>query len=176
MPNREHTWKGVHDPDTFRQGIDVAATAQRVGDRVRVHATLTNVGAGHMLPTTPTPAAWLRVRLLDAKGGVVPRTESSRRIGRHIRSTAKGWRELEDTRVAPGASIDLIQQFSRALTRDATQLEVIVDVHPDDYYERFYAEHLAGKLADDLRALYEAAAARAAASHYEAVRLRVPIR
>jgi mono/diheme cytochrome c family protein len=176
MPNREHTWKGVHDPDTFRQGIDVTATAERAADRVRIHATLTNVGAGHMLPTTPTPAAWLRVRLLDAAGKVVPRSEGSKRIGRHIKYTAKGWRELEDTRVAPGASIDLIMQFKQTQVRDATQLEVVVDVHPDDYYEGFYAEHLEGKLADDLRALYEAAAARAAASHYEALRLRVPIR
>src|SRR4029077_14559082 len=29
MPDREHTWRGVHDATTFRQGIALAASAQR---------------------------------------------------------------------------------------------------------------------------------------------------
>src|SRR5262249_24957618 len=64
MPNREHTWKGIHDPETFRQGIDVAARARHTaGGDVVVTATVTNIGAGHYLPTTPTPAAWLEIEL-----------------------------------------------------------------------------------------------------------------
>ena len=115
MPNREHTWKGVHDPDTFRQGIAVAATATRGADRsIAARATLTNVGAGHMLPTTPTPAAWLTVELLDANGRPIAGTRQERRIGRHIRYTRKGWEELEDTRVAPGATFDVAATFPAA--------------------------------------------------------------
>ena len=56
MPNREHTWKGVHDPATFRQGIAVVAVAARTAGGVTARARVTNVGAGHYLPTTPTPA------------------------------------------------------------------------------------------------------------------------
>src|SRR5678810_508528 len=46
MPNREHTWLGVHDRDTFRQGIRLDASAWRVRGLVTVKATLTNIGAG----------------------------------------------------------------------------------------------------------------------------------
>src|SRR5512134_737733 len=82
MPNREHTWKGIHDPDTFRQGFSIAATATATAAGVDVAARLTNVGAGHYLPTTPTPAAWLRVELLDAAGHAIKGTRRERRIGR----------------------------------------------------------------------------------------------
>jgi len=177
MPNREHTWKGVHDPDTFRQGIAITATATRgAGGAITATAALRNVGAGHYLPTTPTPAAWLRLELLDRAGRALPGTRHERRIGRAIRYTARGWRQLEDTRVPPGDSIELAAAIDDAAARGAAQLEVTVIVHPDDYYEGFYAQHLAGTLADDVRALYEAAARRAAASHYEAYRGRFPIR
>ena len=33
MPNREHTWKGVHDPETFRQGFAISASATRRAPR-----------------------------------------------------------------------------------------------------------------------------------------------
>ncbi|HEV7554147.1 MAG TPA: c-type cytochrome, partial [Kofleriaceae bacterium] len=65
MPDREHAFKGIHDRDTFRQGIRLVTTAHRTTDAVTVDAELTNAGAGHYLPTTPTPAAWLTVELLD---------------------------------------------------------------------------------------------------------------
>ncbi len=68
MPNREHAFLGVHDPDTFRQGIALVATATAKAGTITVVAELANVGAGHYLPTTPTPAAWLAVQLLDARG------------------------------------------------------------------------------------------------------------
>jgi mono/diheme cytochrome c family protein len=173
MPNREHTWKGVHDPATFRQGFSISASARAGKDgTVAATASLRNVGAGHYLPTTPTPAAWLRVELLDGKGRAIPGTLRSRRIGRDIKYTAKGWQQIEDTRVAPGDAIELAAELPG---KAATELEVTVVVHPDDYYERFYADHLAGKLDDDIRTLYEIAARRATASHYEAYRGRFEI-
>lgn len=172
MPNREHTWKGVHDPDTFRQGIEVTASSVANSDGLLATARLRNIGAGHYLPTTPTPAAWLRIELLDAKGRAIAGTLRTQRIGRKIQYGAKGWTEVEDTRVPPGESIELTASLPAA---NAVELEVTVEVHPDDYYERFYASHLAGTLDDDIRALYETAAARATASHYEAYRARFPI-
>jgi mono/diheme cytochrome c family protein len=189
MPNREHTWKGVHDPDTFRQGIDVTASATAVPPHpgpagrekpitdeqrhlVSIVARLENVGAGHYLPTTPTPAAWLRVELIDGDGRAIAGTRKEVRIGRLIQYTVTGWKELEDTRVAPGAAIELTHL---ARGPGAALLEVTVVVHPDDYYEGFYADHLKGTLSDDVRVLYEAAARRAAASHYEAYRQRFRI-
>jgi mono/diheme cytochrome c family protein len=178
MPNREHTWKGVHDPDTFRQGISVTASGERRPDgAIAIAATLRNVGAGHYLPTTPTPAAWLAVQLLDGDGVAIAGTKRQQRIGRKIRYQAKtGWIQDEDTRVPPGEAIAVAATIDAAAAAGAAQVEVTVTVHPDDYYEGFYAQRLAGKLADDVRASYADAARRAEASHYEAYRKRVRVR
>jgi len=92
MPGREHTWKGIHDPETFRQGYRLETiTARGRAGVVSVRARLWNVGAGHYLPTTPTPAAWLEVELVDRAGKPIAGAKASRRIGRDIVSKPSGW-------------------------------------------------------------------------------------
>lgn len=170
MPNREHTFLGVHDRDTFRQGIVLAVTSARSKGSVTVTATLTNAGAGHMLPTTPTPAAWITVELLDAKGNAIV-SQSEMRIGRDISWDGTAWHEREDTRIPPGES--------RALTRtwkvNAASAHVQVEVHPDDYYEHFYEARLKLEISDAERQQYEAALQRARASYYVAEDKIVPL-
>ncbi|MBK9030157.1 MAG: c-type cytochrome [Myxococcales bacterium] len=169
MPNREHTWKGVHDPETFRQGIAVVAVAARGRDgAVTVRARITNVGAGHYLPTTPTPAAWLSVELVDATGALVPGAIAERRIGRAIRFAGGAFVEDEDTRIAPGASLELAGAWRGGAVARAVAARVRVRVRPDDYYEGLYRQRLRGRLAPDVRAMFEAALARAEASPYVA--------
>jgi mono/diheme cytochrome c family protein len=169
MPDREHTWKGVHDPETFRQGIDVAARARRTatGDVV-VRATITNVGAGHYLPTTPTPAAWLELELEDEGGRAIAGTSASRRIGRAIRPRGTGFEELEDTRLPPGGSLAIDRGWRGGRIAAATHLRVRVRVRPDDYYEGLYQRRLADTLPAEARRRFEAALARARASPYVA--------
>lgn len=164
MPNREHQWLGVHDAATFRQGIRLTASAHRDGSgAIRVDAELANVGAGHDLPTTPTPAVWLRVELVagDASAHVVATAEQ--RIGRDVYWDG-AWHERADTRIPPGASAKLSHTWPSAA--GAASARVTVEVHPDDYYERFYAGRLAAVTSPPLRALYEAALRRARGSHY----------
>jgi cytochrome c len=169
MPNREHTWKGVHDPDTFRQGIRVEAIAARTHDgAVSVRARVWNQGAGHFLPTTPTPAAWLRVELIDKSGAPIAGATSEKRIGRAIAFVNGAWQVREDTRIPPGENVELAGAWIDGRTADAAAARVTIEVHPDDYYEGFYRTKLAGKLTDDERAQYQAALARATASHYVA--------
>ena len=167
MPNREHTWKGVHDPETFRQGIAVHATATR--DRasiVSVKARIANVGAGHYLPTTPTPAAWLSTDLVDASGTDIPGTHKEVRIGRHLRFAKGRFEELADTRIPPGGHLDLASAW-RGVSR-ATHVRVAVRVRPDDYYEGLYAARLRAKLDPSIRTMFQAALSRAQASAYVA--------
>ncbi|HVV85505.1 MAG TPA: hypothetical protein VHE35_20740, partial [Kofleriaceae bacterium] len=176
MPNREHTWKGVHDPDTFRQGIAVDARARRdAAGAVAVTATVTNIGAGHDLPTTPTPAAWLEVELIDAGGATLAGTTASRRIGRELRYGARGFEQVEDTRIPPGGSLALDHAWPRDAAAKAAAVRVRVRVRPDDYYEGFYRRRLAGPLAPAARRDFEAALARARASAYVAYEQRWPI-
>ncbi len=176
MPNREHTFRGVHDPDTFRQGLTVSATAVRgASGAVTVRALARNTGAGHYLPTTPTPAAWLRSELVDADGRVIAGTQAERRIGRKIAYTGGAWRDLEDTRIPPGEALELAAAWQRGRVAAATRAVITVEVHPDDYYEGLYQARLKKQLAPEVRALFQDALARARASYYQAYRLEVPI-
>ena len=176
MPNREHTWKGVHDPSTFRQGIAVAAAARRRrGERLVARARIENVGAGHYLPTTPTPAVYLTVELVDRAGRAIPGTRKDKRIGRHLVFDG-ALVELEDTRIPPGEAAELeVSWRGRGVVR-ASALRVSVRVWPDEYYERFYRRRLANPaLPARERDLYADALARAEASHYVAYRRDWPI-
>lgn len=175
MPNREHTFLGVHDRDTFRQGIALTTRAHRKAGKVTVTAELANVGAGHYLPTTPTPAVWLRIELVDARGAPIPGARAEHRIGRDIYFDTQ-WRERADTRIPPGERVVMARAWTRGGTDRATAARVTVEVHPDAYYEYLYARRLAGNQTAEARALTEAALARARATHYVAEQRLVPIR
>lgn len=177
MPNREHTWKGVHDPDTFRQGIDldaIAGRSQKTG-AVSVRARLTNVGAGHYLPTTPTPAVWLKIDLVDADGRAIAGAHAEKRIGRHIEYTTK-FIEHEDTRIPPGESVELAAAWKNGRVGEATHAKITVYVKPDEYYERLYRQRLAGKLDRDIRAMFEQALRVTESTAFVAEERLVPVR
>ncbi len=174
MPNREHTFLGIHDRETFRQGIALTATATRTGTTIEARATLANVGAGHYLPTTPTPAVWLTIELLDDEGVAIAGARTTKRIGRDIYSDGQ-WHEREDTRIPPGGSRVLAWRWWSGRTAEAVVARVTVEVRPDDYYERLYETRLRGTLPAPRRVLYEQALARARANHYLAESRDVPI-
>jgi mono/diheme cytochrome c family protein len=174
MSNREHAVLGIHDPHTFRQGIELTAGAHRHGAAVTAVAALKNVGAGHYLPTTPTPAAWLSITLVDARGRPIAGASDRHRIGRDIWFDGT-WHERADTRIPPGETITFTRAWTSGRTAEATAARIAIEVHPDDFYERFYAKELAGTLAPAQRALYQQALTRALGSRYVAEQRDVPI-
>jgi hypothetical protein len=165
MPNREHQWLGVHDRDTFRQGIRLSANAHRSSGAVTVVAKLANIGAGHYLPTTPTPAVWLRIELVDAHGAAIEGARAELRVGRDVWFDGT-WHERSDTRIPPGDTRTMTRAWSGGRTSEATAARITVEVHPDDYYEGFYTERLRDKLAPAIRAQYDQALTRARSTHY----------
>ena len=175
MPNREHGFLGVHDPHTFRQGIALTADAHTTAGSVTVVAELANVGAGHYLPTTPTPAAWLTIELIDVRGVPIAGASASVRIGRDIAFDGERWHERADTRIPPGDKRTMARAWSGGRALEATIARISVVVHPDDYYERLYERRLAEPLVPERRALYEQALARAKATRYTATRRDVAI-
>ncbi len=174
MPNREHRFLGVHDRATFRQGIALTASAHRTGDAVSVVAELENIGAGHYLPTTPTPAVWLVIELVDARGRRIAGASARLRIGREL-SFDGAWHERGDTRIPPGERAVMSRAWSGGRIGVAFAARITVEVVPDDFYEGFYATRLAGKLAPAQRVRYEQALERARGSHYVAETRDVPI-
>ena len=174
MPDREHTWRGIHDREAFRQGIRLDAHVTRVGESVAVIAKLANIGAGHYLPTTPTPAVWLRIELLDRAGRIIAGARDDLRIGRDIEFTT-AWHEKRDTRIAPGESVTMSRAWRKGRVAEATHARITVEVFPDDYYERLFAARLASKLPPATKRLYESSLARAKAAHYIAEQRDVAI-
>ena len=153
MPNREHQWLGVHDPTTFRQGIKLTAQARVTGGTYEIDGELTNIGAGHFLPTTATPAVWLRLELVDGTRVV---GSFAQRIGRDVYWDG-AWHDRGDTRIPPGQSLRVARTWHGG---HATAARVIVEVHPDAYYEQLYARRLGANL------LYAAALRKALGSRY----------
>ncbi|HEX3477907.1 MAG TPA: c-type cytochrome [Kofleriaceae bacterium] len=174
MSNREHAVLGVHDPDTFRQGVQLTAEAHRRAGTVTAVAALTNIGAGHALPTTPTPAAWLTIALIDARGQPIAGATDRYRIGRDLWFDGQ-WHERADTRIPPGETVTVARAWTAGRTAEATAARITLEVHPDEFYERFYAARLPHARAPAQRALYEQALARATRSHYIAEQRDVPI-
>jgi hypothetical protein len=174
MPNREHEFKGIHDPDTFRQGTRLSGMAFWKDGAITVRAELANVGAGHYTPTTPTPAAWIVIELYDAAGKPIEGAKDSYRIGRDISYDGK-WIEHADTRIAPGDRAVVARAWKGGRTTSATTARVTVEVRPDDYYERLYERQLAKKLPVDRLALYAEALKQAKAARYVAWTRDLPI-
>jgi hypothetical protein len=73
-PVRRHLWRGGHDPDMVKSGLQVRfeeASGESTDARTFV-LTLTNVGAAHYLPTgTPDRHLTVDLRLLDSEGRVL---------------------------------------------------------------------------------------------------------
>jgi hypothetical protein len=175
MPDREHSFKGIHDRDAFLQGIRLDAAATRDGrGAVTARARLWNAGAGHFLPTTPTPAVFLTVALLDDDGAPIAGATRTRRIGRHLAFERGGFRQVADTRIPPGESTELAAAWRGDAGEDARAARITIAVWPDEYYERFYRSLL--KQATGVpRRMFEEALARTVASRYVALERVVPI-
>jgi len=96
---RRHIWRGGHDPDMVKKGLDIKLT-EAPGSSAqtrRYTITLTNVGAAHYLPTgTPDRHLTVRLRTLDAGGKVLDK--QNHKLGRTVM-----WRpfiiDLWDTRL-----------------------------------------------------------------------------
>jgi len=133
---RRHLWRGGHDPEMVRQGLDVQFTRQ--ADHVSKEATFTlrleNVGAAHYLPTgTPDRYLSIALRLLDKDGKDLKQEQSV------LRRTVM-WRpfivDLRDTRLAPHEPRTFTLTYSAARYPGAEAIEAVVQYHLVDEARR----------------------------------------
>ncbi|HKZ46248.1 MAG TPA: multiheme c-type cytochrome, partial [Thermodesulfobacteriota bacterium] len=70
---RRHLWRGGHDTDTVKNGLQVKLQEQAAAPGKRKYTlTLANIGAAHYLPTgTPDRHLTVDLRLLDMNGKIV---------------------------------------------------------------------------------------------------------
>jgi hypothetical protein len=142
MPDRRHLWRGIHDAEMVKQAMAVTITPQAspdtLGDQIQAEITVTNVGAGHYLPTYVTPKIMVQAHLLDTQGHMLPDSAQEVVIGREV--TLDLSEELYDTRIPPKAS--RVFTYTAVMPTAAVALRVRVVVHPDRFYQRFFAATL----------------------------------
>lgn len=138
MLDRQHLWRGIHDPEMFRKGLKVDVVLRSLGaGRYRVEVTAWNVGAGHHLPTYMVPKIYLTTEWVGDSGGRKP-------IGQDV----IGWmadvdikHEVFDTRIPAGESRTFVHEFAVDEGAD-WRVETRVDVAPREQYERMFKHNL----------------------------------
>lgn len=139
MPDRQHSWRGIHDAETTRSALDLRLDVVALGEgRFEARAMVRNVGAGHHFPTYMVPKVELEFLRRDADG-------STRALGRQV----IGWtvdtqltREIADTRIPAGEAREFSVPFA-APRAAGWKVELVVRVKPGEQYERMFREHLA---------------------------------
>lgn len=176
MPDRRHLWRGIHDADMVRQAMDVTITPHAAsytpGEQLQVVITVTNVGAGHYLPTYVTPKIVVQAHLLDAPGQVLPHSTQEAVIGREVTLDLSA--ELYDTRIPPTASRAFT--YTAVMPATAATLRVRVVVHPDHFYQRFFAATLQDGGGGAGRTRLEEALRRTQASPFTVVEQTLPLK
>jgi len=159
MPDRRHLWRGIHDPDMVKSGVEISVTTgrwwHRPGDELTATIVVKNVGVGHYFPTYVTPRVVVRAGLLDAKGVSVAASVQEFVIGREIALDLS--REISDTRIPPDGRASF--SYRRRLEGRGLTLRVTVTVYPDHFYTGFFESLLvsgAGAGAPQLREALEA--------------------
>ncbi len=165
MPDRAHTWRGIHDPEMVRSAVDVDLVLHDpAGAIVRAALVLTSRDVGHAFPSYVTPRVFLAAWQVDRRGRALDGTRRQLAIGREVDLGSVPMREIFDNRVSPGQSAAL----NYAVDRDPNAVALIgrVTVDPDFHYRGVFAS-LAEQLADPAaRELIERAVQRTAESSY----------
>jgi hypothetical protein len=138
MPDRRHLWRGIHDPEMVKSGVQIklvtGRTRYRPGEKLTARLTITSTGVGHDFPTYVTPRVLVRAELLDAAGEPVPGSLEERAIGREVPLDLS--REIADTRIPAGGRFML--DYARQLDHPGLRLRVRVTVFPDHFYTEFF--------------------------------------
>lgn len=163
MPERRHLWRGIHDPEMVKKGIDIRAEEVSTSNgQVAARLSVTNTGVGHYFPTYVTPKVVISAFQQDAAGLKLPATEQQFVIGRQV--SADLGREIADTRIAPDGKATF--DYHRPRHAGARALVWQAQVQPDAFYLDLYVGLLRDGLGGKSRRLITQARDEAAASPY----------
>lgn len=109
---RLHLWRGGHDPEMVKSGLDITFKEEpaALSDQHHVTLTITNIGAAHYIPTgTPDRHLTIELTLLDSEGNVIKKEN-------HTLKRWVMWRpfiiDLRDTRLPYGQSRSYTMEFN----------------------------------------------------------------
>jgi Zn-finger protein len=136
MPNREHAFKGIHDKNMVKRGLNFKLEKQGVLAVLKITSTY----IGHAFPTYVTPKVIIRAQAMNAQGKVLQHWKWD--MMREV-VYDNGWKELRDSRLMPNQSRVFITD---GLSRDAVSVMFSVDVIPDFFYKGVYRNLLSGEM------------------------------
>ena len=167
MPDRQHLWRGIHDPEMVRSGVTIEWIAEGTEAGLRI----TNTGTGHRFPTYATPEVLVSVELLDRDRQPIDGAMVEHSIARRIAFQEGSWVELSDTRLAPDSGIVI----TVPLVPEAGHARATVLVRPDAFYREMFELVLTGMLGDTSRSLLTEAHRRAEESPFGIFDETVPL-
>ena len=163
MPQRRHLWRGIHDAEMVRSGLDIeTALSTRVGGRVGATLVITNTGIGHAFPTYVTPRVVVEIAQEGRNGKMIAATTERHLIVRDVSLDLT--RERSDTRLMPDER--RVYPYDRPLDPRALSLVFRVTVYPDAFYAEFYRATLRDPALIKGRGMIREALKRATASPY----------
>jgi len=133
MPDRRHTWRGIHDRTMVRSGLTIQLEREVAEGEIAATLRVRNTGVGHAFPTYVTPLVVLRAEMVDGGGRVVTGSREEHVIGRQVELDLS--RELTDTRLLPGAHAEVRYRRPR---QAGARARFSVLVFPDAFYTAFY--------------------------------------
>ncbi len=173
MPDRRHLWRGIHDLDMVRSGVEIrVAPLEGHASQLRTAISLRNTGTGHYFPTYVTPQVVAQIFQEDAAGEFLDGTEAYLLIGRRVGLDLSS--EIFDSRLAP----DELRTLSYDLPRHAEAAGMVyrIYVEPDAFYTAFYTALLnSGGVVHGREAL-EQALAESRESVFTLFESRVPLK
>ncbi|TGJ98962.1 cytochrome C554 and C-prime [Leptospira langatensis] len=137
MPDRDHEWKGISDPEMVRKGIQASLDFFPKGEGAEFIATLKNLGVGHSFPTYSVPKVYLEINARDRNGVSLKRNHSV--IGWMLDLELQN--EIFDTRLSPGSSTALRVHLSKEEFEQIKDVQFIVRVDPKEYYKRMFEDN-----------------------------------
>ncbi|WP_167593875.1 multiheme c-type cytochrome [Leptospira kmetyi] len=134
MPDRSHTWRGIHDPVMTANAVASSLGFKKIEGEWYVYASLKNTGAGHRFPTYSVPKVFLYLSLYE--NGKQKRILAEKTIGRVTDLDLQ--HEFEDTRLLPDEEVVLKERLTSEEFKTRKEIRFIAIVEPDEFYVRMF--------------------------------------
>ncbi|MDX8381752.1 MAG: multiheme c-type cytochrome [Ghiorsea sp.] len=128
MPDRTHSFKGIHDKKFTRQGLSIQTQINNGIAALKI----TSKNIGHAFPTYVTPKIIIHATALDQQGKNLKSWQWE--IVREVLFN-EGWKEKRDTRLMPGES--RVYNAKQA-PKEADSIQFDIKVIPDHFYKGVY--------------------------------------
>lgn len=141
MPDREHSWKGIHDKTFVKNSLLPTWTITEKNGNYKIQAELKSMGVGHKFPTYIVPKIYLRFYAI-LKDKLTPILLEESVVGRIVNTDLT--EEYLDTRIKPQES-HLVRFDYEPKENTIQEFLWKIEVDPDEQYIRSFEEQLAKK-------------------------------